>query len=207
MKARGQPPDFSNEAKTLWLAAGEKGQQTGLLPFGWLLVEVGFPTPDSSAENAPLKSACETQLAPARRWASAIAAKQRAMDEARARVEARRREDEETARQRAVATALAARIEAERQARLAAMSEEERAVEALRKFYENEAQRGVLKSGSATVGKLNELLKAADSRPAPARRSLADLAEQIFSHKLVGWGSGEKKRERKERIASIREKS
>lgn len=193
-----------SESRTVWLAASERDQKTALLPFGWLLVEVAPFSREELADHALLKAACDEQLAAARQWAGALAAKQRAMDEARARAEARRREEAEMARQRAVAEAESARLEAERGARLAAMSDEEREVEGLRKLYEDEARRGVLKPGSATIGKLNELLKAADSWPAISCQSLAGLAEQIFGHKQVGWGSGDKRRERKARIAALR---
>lgn len=193
------------EAKTVWLAASERDQQTALLPFGWLLVEVAPEIEGQLAEHSSLKSTCDAQLAPARRWASSLASKLRAMNEARAAAETRRREEEEAARQRAAAEAEAARIEAERQSRLAAMSDEERTVEGLRKLFEEESRRGVLKPGSATVGKLIQLMKTAGSWPAVPRRNLAELAEQIFGHKQVGWGSGDKKRERKDRIAALRD--
>lgn len=207
MKAQGQPPDIGPESKTVWLAAREKGQQSGLLPFGWLLAEIETVSGNGPADYAPLKAACEEQLGAAQQWAAALAEKQRAMDEAGAKAEVRRREEQEIARQRAAAAAESARLEAERQARLSAMSEAERAVEGLRKLYEDEARRGVLKPGSATIGKLNELLKAADSWPAVACRQVVELAEQIYGHKQVGWGSGDKRRERKDRIAAIRERA
>lgn len=192
------------ETRTFWLAASERDQQTALLPFGWLLVEIAAVTRGELTNYAPLKSACDAELAPAQQWAGALATKQRAMDEARAKAEARRREEEDKARQRAAAEAEAARLEAERQARLAVMSDEERAVETLRKLYADEAKRGVLKPGSSTIGKLNELLKAADAWPGVACRALAEMTEEIFGHKQVGWGSGDKKRERKERVAALR---
>ncbi|GHT98137.1 type III-A CRISPR-associated RAMP protein Csm5 [Betaproteobacteria bacterium] len=39
MKGRGQNPDWSQEATTLWLAAESKDQTEGLQPFGWIFVQ------------------------------------------------------------------------------------------------------------------------------------------------------------------------
>ena len=39
IKGRGERPEWLPAAKTLWLAAEDPGQQQGLLPFGWLLIE------------------------------------------------------------------------------------------------------------------------------------------------------------------------
>lgn len=49
MKGRGQQPDWSSEgAKTVWLAAERDDERSGMLPFGWLIVE--------AANNPPIKS-------------------------------------------------------------------------------------------------------------------------------------------------------
>jgi CRISPR-associated protein Csm5 len=39
MKGRGQNPDWSKEATTLWLAAEDKDQMEKLQPFGWIFVQ------------------------------------------------------------------------------------------------------------------------------------------------------------------------
>lgn len=121
MKGNGQPPEYADAAKTLWLAADEKGQTANLLPFGWLLVEVQ-PMDLPCQEWGELQALCEPHLAPARAFAARLAGKQAEMEKARALAESKRREEEEQARQRAEAEARAAREEAERQARLAAMT-------------------------------------------------------------------------------------
>ena len=43
MKGKGQQPEWEKEAKTLWLATGNKADKRFLKPFGWLLVEMTEP--------------------------------------------------------------------------------------------------------------------------------------------------------------------
>lgn len=40
MRGRNEKPTFEKESKTVWLAAPDKDARTGLIPFGWVLVEV-----------------------------------------------------------------------------------------------------------------------------------------------------------------------
>ncbi|HHJ38547.1 MAG: hypothetical protein AXA67_08270 [Methylothermaceae bacteria B42] len=40
---KGQKPDWGKEAKTIWLATGDKADKRYLKPFGWLLVEMTEP--------------------------------------------------------------------------------------------------------------------------------------------------------------------
>jgi CRISPR-associated protein Csm5 len=68
---------IEEQTTTIWLAARERDQESGLLPFGWLLVEC------SPLEKAPmgedysaLKEVCEQRLAPARQWADGLKAKE-----------------------------------------------------------------------------------------------------------------------------------
>ncbi len=39
MKGKGQPPEYAEEATTLWLAADRKDQMDNLQPFGWVFVQ------------------------------------------------------------------------------------------------------------------------------------------------------------------------
>jgi CRISPR-associated protein Csm5 len=39
MKGRGQPPEWGNEATTLWLAATEPGAKENMWPFGWVFIQ------------------------------------------------------------------------------------------------------------------------------------------------------------------------
>jgi CRISPR-associated protein Csm5 len=194
MRTQGQPAEFGKEVKTVWLAANERGQQKNLLPFGWLLVEIIAPTVSGPADHAPLKSACDARLAPARQWARALAEKQQAMEQARAEAEARRRAAEEKARLHAAAAAEEARLEAERLAHLAAMTPELRAVEAFRDYYLAQ-KRGRYQPGSQFDEKRLAFFKEALSwQDSAARQAAATLLRETIN--WTGWpGKKERKAE------------
>ncbi len=59
MKGRGQSAQEAASATTVWLAARERGQTTGLLPFGWTLAECYPLEGEAADENISLKSLCE----------------------------------------------------------------------------------------------------------------------------------------------------
>ncbi len=67
-RGRRQPSKEATEATTIWLAAKERNQETGLLPFGWLLVEYGPLDHEPMPDLVPLKQACERRLGPVRQW-------------------------------------------------------------------------------------------------------------------------------------------
>ena len=51
MKGRGQKSVEEKQPKTWWLAADDIGNQQGLLPFGWVLVEIDPQTPDTQLQQ------------------------------------------------------------------------------------------------------------------------------------------------------------
>ncbi len=206
MQGKGQNPEYGPTTKTYWLAANDKDQQQNLLPFGWLLVEAQ-PLDSSPEDWLELKTACKPYLADTHALATRLAEKQVRSEQIRARLEAKRREEAEQVRRRAEEEVRLAQAEAERQARLAAMSSEEKAVDELRCLFADEGQRNTLSPGSATLNQLNELRRQTESWPSEAAHELADLAEAIYRHQAVGWGSGEKKRARRERIQALRARS
>jgi len=57
MKGRGQPAQEETSATTVWLAARQRGQTTGLLPFGWMLLEFS-PFERDAEENISFKNLC-----------------------------------------------------------------------------------------------------------------------------------------------------
>lgn len=129
------------EARTLWLAANTKDQATNLLPFGWLLVET--QPMDAPIQDWPeLKSACEPHLTNARAFAAQLATKKAEIEQARQIAETKRRTEEEQARQLVEEETRAAQAEAERQARIAAMTPEQREIEDFRKIFETARNKG-----------------------------------------------------------------
>ncbi len=127
----------SDSAKTLWLAADEKDQSTGLLPFGWVLVEL-LPLDKPVADRPALKAACEPHLTAARSFAKKLAEQQARLAAAREQAEMKRRMAEERERQAKEEAAKRAREEEEKKALLATMTENMRRVE---QFKEDCAER------------------------------------------------------------------
>ena len=196
MTGQGQS-DFREESTTWWLAANDTDQTADLQPFGWVLVECtegdGAPAlrSESSEAVAPLdagmaqwrRRALERRTELRREWDTQVLW--------RAESERRRKEEEEKAR--------------ERDRRIEAMTDEERMLDELRSRLESardlkqRTQGGVL--GQQTLLVLNT----AGTWPDPMRGKAADLVEEVFH--FIGFPKGEKGRERKSRIASLRDGS
>lgn len=191
----------SNEkaAKTLWLAADTKDQQTGLLPFGWLLVEIQpFDHPVQAWPE--LEAVCEPHLASARSFASKMAKQRQAMDESRARVEAKRRDDEEKARRDAEARAEAEREEMERRARLDAMTENQKRIHALKAGL-NAANKG-RGPGSQLYGETRGMIQQSADWPEHERAELHGAAIEVFDWLGIKKDDGNRKKLLRSLIAS-----
>ena len=139
-RGQGQPPDYGQEALTAWLAASERGQQTGLLPFGWLFVEIAPLSAGAIPDHQTLRDACARQMEPALEWSRSMAGKHAAWEAAKLAAEARLREEAEALRRRAEAQEQAARAEAEREARMATMSANMRRVEEFKAAFASRAE-------------------------------------------------------------------
>ena len=84
----------------------------------------------------------------------------------------------------------------------AKLSPEQQQLRDLANLFAAEQQRGTKEAGGPLIGATNQLLKDGNAWPDSARANLADLAEAIYGY--VGWGTGQKKQERKARIAALR---
>ncbi len=90
MKGKKEKPAWEPEAKTLWLATGDKADKRYLKPFGWLLVEMTEldeplpPWPEAEALMVQHNDAMTRWLANIREKQSALAAKAQASREERA---------------------------------------------------------------------------------------------------------------------------
>ncbi|WP_198321514.1 MULTISPECIES: RAMP superfamily CRISPR-associated protein [Methylococcus] len=198
LKGKGQQPDEANAAKTLWLAAESKDQNTGLLPFGWLLVEVE-PLVALETDWPELKALCETRLVEARRLAQRLRERDAQAARDRAEAEARRRDEQEKARQEAERLAQAERERAERAARLQAMGPELRAVEEFRTYYLAQKQKGRYQPGSQFDEKRRALLQTALGWSiSEARRAAAALLRET----IKDWTDWPSKKERKAEFRS-----
>jgi CRISPR-associated protein Csm5 len=172
-------PEFQSAPKTLWLAAERKDQRQGLLPFGWLLVEVE-PLDAPERDWPELKALCEPHLQAMRTFASKLAREADKREKARAEAERRRQEETEAARQQAEAKAQAEREAAERAARLAAMTDNMRRAEEL-KSQLTPASKGRGK-GHQLYQQVNQLIRSATAWPPEEQAVLRAAAVAAFEH-------------------------
>ncbi|WP_367026811.1 RAMP superfamily CRISPR-associated protein [Methylococcus sp. ANG] len=198
LKGKGQQPDEADAAKTLWLAAETKDQNADLLPFGWLLVEIG-PVDAPETDWPELKALCDERLLEARHLADRLRERNAQAAQDRAEAEARRREEQEKARQEAERLAQAEREQAEHQARLQAMGPELRAVEEFRVYYLEQKQKGRYQPGSQFDEKRRALLQTALGWSDPeGRRAAAALLRET----IKDWTEWPSKKERKAEFRS-----
>lgn len=193
IKGRGERPEFLPAAKTLWLAADEPGQQQGLLPFGWLLVEVQHgdePLPGLEVEDA---------IGASVHWRERIDARR-----SQAGTELARARDRETQAQRE--REAVEREAEERAARLESLSPEARKLEVLRALLARDRAAANKQAGGELANTLVTLLKEAmQDWPPTESRELAHLAEEIYG--FIGWPAQKKKRERQTQIDGLRSKA
>ena len=120
-----------------------------------------------------------------------------------------REEDLRIAQLEAMAAETKAReeqAEAERQTRLANMTPEQKILEQIRSLLDHEKKIERKLAGGELTGTLTQALKQAQTEwTGPVCVQLAHLAEEVYGY--IGWGSGAKKRERKELIQAIRGRS
>jgi CRISPR-associated protein Csm5 len=183
MKGRGQPPDQAAEAKTWWLAAGDKDQRSALLPFGWVLVEVTAINADLP-EWPELQALCQPRQAAAQVFAEREQARrldyQKRQVQRQAEVQAIRLQGE----------AQAAR-EAAEAARLARLSNNQKTLETelLAKISPANQGRG---PGDQLYSALRETLRVGADWDLADRQALQTVAVKIFEH--LGIARDNKKR-------------
>ena len=198
MTPRDQPNRSEKEATTWWLASDHIGASSGLLPFGWVLVEMT----EGAGEPAPRPGIGEVldsfhSESGERKWRAevmqrraALRQEQEAQVAERADAERRRREQEAAERER----------EAER----ATMTDEERELDELRRRLDSARKEGASRQrqGGELAGHALKVLKDAREWPEGTRTQAADLIETIFE--WIGFPKGDKGRERKRQILDLR---
>lgn len=193
MRGRGEPPEYLDHAKTVWLASDERLAKRQLLPFGWLLVE---PWQDDQA----------LPPWPAVDYDSSHATWKRQAQERQSRLAEKLTQSRQLERDRAAAEAQAAQAEAERQARLAVMSEEEQTIAKIRDLLDRDRAAGRKEAGGELANALMSALKQAQTDwRGPVCGELADLADGVYGY--LGLPAGKKKQERKALIQSVRERA
>lgn len=186
MKGKGQQPKYADAPKTLWLAANDPKQRTGLLPFGWLLVEI-------HAGNTPvgdwpeLAELCRSQHAQAQQWSEKRAAERLATEQHRKQqaIERQRRLEAEQAR--------IAEQQAEEQRR-AALTPEQQQIESLRQqFAQKQANKVREQIGGQLYSDLRRLIEQATDWPNETRLELLTVAKNIVQY--IGAADNKKAKE------------
>lgn len=164
-----------------WLAANDTLAKTGMLPFGWLLVEL--QSVDQGAGTWPEVQKQLSQLST--EYVIWLDRKhQQAEIDKRRQAEAKAKQEIEAAK--------------------AALSPEQKEITQLRDWFQLDRKTKHLKPIGRVVGTLNRLLKEGLSWPPDERQELAVLAEEIFSQKSIS-GDDKLQRERQTKIQQLRE--
>ena len=194
-----QADRWEEEATTWWLASDRIDASSGLLPFGWVLVEMteGVEGSAPRSETAELVESFHAESGE-REWRAKVEQRRLAL----------RREQEAAASQRAEADRRRHEQEAaerEREANRAGMTDDEREIDDLRTLFAKAQQPGAppQTQGGELAGRANQILGAAKEWPEAPRLQAADLVEEIF--RTIGFPKGKKGRERRQRISDLRE--
>ena len=199
MTPQGQPDRWEEEATTWWLASARADASSGLLPFGWVLVEMtegdGQPAPRPGIaevlDSFHAESGEREWRADVIKRRAALRQEQEAQAAKRADAERRRREQEAAER--------------EREAKRAAMTDEERELDELRRRLDSARKEEISRhrQGGDLAGHALKVLKDATEWPEGTRLQAADLVERVFE--WIGFPKGKKGRERKQQILGLRE--
>ena len=189
------PPEYKCQPTTIWLGADTKDQRTGMTPFGWALIEIDPPdTPLPVVEDFTVTGQHNDDR---RQW---LEKTRQRIAKAQEELERRKKQAEEK-KENQLAEGKRKREEAER---LAAMTNQQRELEELRKRFEEEKAQGRLRPQGPVAESVAKLLRSAPDWPEKEdRHALADLAETIY--KEIGMLKGKKGRERKEEIKKLRD--
>jgi len=205
----GKGPDgknkfsFQSTTKTVWLAAEHENDQSGLLPFGWAVVEI-----DPKEGDLPeLKAWCEAQS----RGRPDMAAL-RQQFEADKQAALQQKAEQAALVAKALEVKKAAELAAQQRAQaLASMTEQGRLIEALRQKCEDWASK-MPPHGNFKHQKLNEKLFQDASKlvtqaladagwQATDKAALATMLEDWLPKVVAPWGKDERK---KLKIAALR---
>lgn len=165
---------IKNASTTLWLASESKSETTGLLPFGWVLLEF---EPTECSEK--LRGHCQAfQQLDVERYNTMVQRRDEAIEQAKAQEEARRQQEEARRQQE---EAERRRAEAE-QAKLAELSPTQRKIYMIESEYKRASQQGPLSPTSELINRLALLIKeATDEWALEDRRQLGQLARTIYT--------------------------
>ncbi len=181
MRGKDQASDYRENTTTWWLAANDTQSKTGMLPFGWLLVEM-YPAKSESPDWPEIRNVLSDLPTEYKAW----------LEQERQQAEITlQRQADAAARQQAIL----AKVDA---------TPEQKAIEELRHWFAVDRKAKQLKPIGRVVGTLNRLLKEGMSWPPATRQELAILAEEIFNQRSV-CGDDRIQQDRKAKIQKLRE--
>jgi len=184
------------EAKTVWLAARDIQARRDLLPFGWILVESAAPGEALAAWPEALGAGLGDFETADAEWSARAMARREAL-----RAEAEKEREREWQRQEQAEQE--EREKQAREARLAAMGDEERRVEGLREHLQRDRDAKRREKSGELASNLVLLLKEAEKDwQGPVCVALADLALEIYGY--IGWPASKKKADRQALVEAIR---
>ncbi|WP_349618263.1 type III-A CRISPR-associated RAMP protein Csm5 [Azotobacter salinestris] len=185
MMGKGKPAEWRAGTTEIRLAAADRNQQQGLLPFGWVLLEFAdAPLPQTHAALDELAAPARARAAGLRHW-------QQLREQARLAAERSAAE----ARERESARAAEREAEARRAQALANLSDEQRRIAELAgQLAGDQASRG--KGLGSPLGQaLRETVLAAETWGTPDRAALRELLGRCFEHLGVDRRKNTKARE------------
>ena len=196
-----QEDRWEDEATTWWLASNRTDASSGLLPFGWVLVEM------TEAGNAPALRPGIVEVfdsfhaeSGTREWRAGVVRRRDALrkeqdEEVARRSETQRRRKEHEAAERA------------RAAIRAGVTDEERMLDDLRLWLDAVREQRVRSQGQGgeLAGLAIRILKTAEEWPDATRIRAADLLQEVYE--TIGFPKGKKGQERKQRLSALRERA
>lgn len=198
MRKRGEQPEYLPSAKTVWLSAEEADDRNALLPMGWVVVDVAplGSGPEPWANGATPFAAYSERLVD---WSEKTAHRRKAAAQRFEEEKRRLAEKAEKARREAEETR-------QREQRRAEMTPEERDLDELRTWLQEDKEGGRKEPGGRLSNRVVELLKVAQQEwNSETSRQLAELAEEIYAY--LGWPASKKKKQaRRAEIDALKKK-
>lgn len=202
MQGQGQPAIEKPEPLTWWLAAADEKQRTGLLPFGWLLVEVRTPS-EAAGDWSDLRAALAPTLERLRAWAERRRVEDRRLAEARAQAEESRAREALAAEEKRLHDERAAAETAARAAARSEMTDQQRARDDFRTAFDRARAQGPHKPGGEFDAQRLAFFRAAvEWAEATDRQAAAALLRESIA--WSGWpGKKERKQEFRDWLARL----
>jgi CRISPR-associated protein Csm5 len=186
IKGKGKEKTWEKQPKTWWLAADDVSNKQGMLPFGWLLVEIDPKAPDSQ-----LQQWLEDGNSDLTAWMHQQLDKQNALKQ---KAELRQcQEQEKRQAEQQIAEQMRLQQEADQQRR-ASMTEQQLQIEALKQQLQQKQDANVREQiGGPLYSALRELINQTSAWSVDDKTELLGVAKQILE--LIGASSNKKAKE------------